>query len=805
MSEAPKRLRRASKLFTNEEQEKPKESKPKAKKSVKRSNEDVKTVKEKKNVAAPKQKKKKLTKEERAEEKYPDWEFDPVKEAEQIFETEEFTEEQNNEEEARITAGVEKVLAKSKEALSNELAEFISELNSKKVRGAEKSASKTDKVENEKVSVHDSSEEDDDVFEEEEDREIAELECDNEEWAMEVMEMKYYAPLSRNVLGADRLILENIPMVHENTDDHRVCRTMYEKFDGVHGYLHDHYKISREQLFEAMTELLPGTKNPDLFYYNLYLIFPNHGSQETFSYIYPELVKDFVNDEGERERLLKLEHWKTPEMMMKKERTFEQPCDFKNPFSHGNYLTKSIKLPSGISNSFCSENCYNSISRTELVELTGPISHRTHKTKIFIPKTTKKDCDFLNTLILEDSKNDLVENFCQIAGRFESNTCIEWYRSVMNVSEKPDEEELSNASPKKNYEKRNKMFLINMAKETSRLKKEKERALREQADDEDEDDDPKRFQRQAVSENALNTKFCLTPCCHLGPCGHNVPFCSCDTMCSVYCQCDADCGRRFPGCRCGPNQCRAFNCPCVRLGWECIPSTCKNCTDVDHPEDPDFFGCKNKSLTYNVGKNVTIEKSGIAGNGAFIREDVKKDEFIGEYTGEYITDEEVERRGCIYNLKISYVFSLGDSCGAIDAGSGGSVMRFLNHSNTPNCFIKLRTVQGVMRIGFFAGKDIKSGTELTLNYSYDADSADMFFNVAPEERVPKYVEPSTSEKKEKPKKPRKSILKEDDDVGKEIRKPKMTVTRSGRRSVRFQFEEDPNEPSTSQASGSGRR
>ncbi|CAL2037755.1 unnamed protein product [Caenorhabditis brenneri] len=125
----------------------------------------------------------KLKKEEKAEEKYPDWEFDPVKEAEQIFETEEFTEEQNNEEEARITAGVEKVLAKSKEALSNELAEFISELNSKKVRGADKSASNTDKVKNEKVAGHDDSEEDDDVFEEEEDREIAELECDDEKFS----------------------------------------------------------------------------------------------------------------------------------------------------------------------------------------------------------------------------------------------------------------------------------------------------------------------------------------------------------------------------------------------------------------------------------------------------------------------------------------------------------------------------------------------------------------------------------------------------------------------------------------------
>ena len=59
--------------------------------------------------------------------------FDPVKEAEQIFETEEFTEKQNDEEETRLTAGIQKILAKSKKPFSNERNKFISELNSKKV------------------------------------------------------------------------------------------------------------------------------------------------------------------------------------------------------------------------------------------------------------------------------------------------------------------------------------------------------------------------------------------------------------------------------------------------------------------------------------------------------------------------------------------------------------------------------------------------------------------------------------------------------------------------------------------------
>jgi histone-lysine N-methyltransferase EZH2 len=55
------------------------------------------------------------------------------------------------------------------------------------------------------------------------------------------------------------------------------------------------------------------------------------------------------------------------------------------------------------------------------------------------------------------------------------------------------------------------------------------------------------------------------------------------------------------------------------------------------------------------------------GWGCFIGEDVEKGEFIAEYVGELISQEEVERRARIYDrVKTSYIFSLNEDY-AVDA------------------------------------------------------------------------------------------------------------------------------------------
>lgn len=64
-------------------------------------------------------------------------------------------------------------------------------------------------------------------------------------------------------------------------------------------------------------------------------------------------------------------------------------------------------------------------------------------------------------------------------------------------------------------------------------------------------------------------------------------------------------------------------------------------------------------MTRMIQKRTYCGPSKIAGNGLFLLEPAEKDEFITEYTGERISDDEAERRGAIYDrYQCSYIFSM---------------------------------------------------------------------------------------------------------------------------------------------------
>eukprot|EP00245_Coleochaete_scutata_P001936 TRINITY_DN12436_c0_g1_i4.p1 TRINITY_DN12436_c0_g1~~TRINITY_DN12436_c0_g1_i4.p1 ORF type:complete len:185 (-),score=15.43 TRINITY_DN12436_c0_g1_i4:724-1278(-) len=60
-------------------------------------------------------------------------------------------------------------------------------------------------------------------------------------------------------------------------------------------------------------------------------------------------------------------------------------------------------------------------------------------------------------------------------------------------------------------------------------------------------------------------------------------------------------------------------------------------------------------------EKVLLGASDVAGWGAFLRDTVNKDEYLGEYTGELITHYEADKRGNIYDsINSSFLFNLND-------------------------------------------------------------------------------------------------------------------------------------------------
>lgn len=114
-----------------------------------------------------------------------------------------------------------------------------------------------------------------------------------------------------------------------------------------------------------------------------------------------------------------------------------------------------------------------------------------------------------------------------------------------------------------------------------------------------------------------------------------------------------------------------------------------------------------------------VGKSGIpgAGWGLFTKEKLKKGDFIQEYAGELISQDEAERRGVVYDEKnLSYIFDQSLDF-ALDATRKGSKARFANHDReSPNVSCKSIFVNGNVRIGFFAKEDISAQSEVRFAY-----------------------------------------------------------------------------------------
>ena len=146
------------------------------------------------------------------------------------------------------------------------------------------------------------------------------------------------------------------------------------------------------------------------------------------------------------------------------------------------------------------------------------------------------------------------------------------------------------------------------------------------------------------------------PCDHDEPC--NDTTCSCiqnGFFCTKHCGYGNKSPNFFRGCACKAGDCRTNACPCYAAKRECDPDLCRTCGACCDPHGAPATGagqrCRNDNISMGRHVHTLVAESDIkeAGFGLFTKQSLKKGDFVIEYVGEQISQEEAERRGVIYD------------------------------------------------------------------------------------------------------------------------------------------------------------
>jgi SET domain-containing protein len=121
--------------------------------------------------------------------------------------------------------------------------------------------------------------------------------------------------------------------------------------------------------------------------------------------------------------------------------------------------------------------------------------------------------------------------------------------------------------------------------------------------------------------------------------------------------------------------------------------------------------------TRKPARKYAVRRSPIHGRGVFAARRIRPGERIIEYTGDRVTNDELDRRleGHVENGH-TMLFTVDDEW-TIDATQRGSAARYINHSCEGNC----ATVHEDGRIFIEAARNIQPGVELTYDYCLDID------------------------------------------------------------------------------------
>jgi uncharacterized protein len=104
-----------------------------------------------------------------------------------------------------------------------------------------------------------------------------------------------------------------------------------------------------------------------------------------------------------------------------------------------------------------------------------------------------------------------------------------------------------------------------------------------------------------------------------------------------------------------------------------------------------------------------VADSQIAGKGLFALARIPPRKKLGEFTGQIISQAAARQRA--RGRQTIAIVELNDGW-AIDASRGGNDFRYINHSCSPNAYIRI----AYGRVEFYSRRTIKAGEEVTCDY-----------------------------------------------------------------------------------------
>ncbi|SMN22324.1 similar to Saccharomyces cerevisiae YJL168C SET2 Histone methyltransferase with a role in transcriptional elongation, methylates a lysine residue of histone H3 [Maudiozyma saulgeensis] len=145
---------------------------------------------------------------------------------------------------------------------------------------------------------------------------------------------------------------------------------------------------------------------------------------------------------------------------------------------------------------------------------------------------------------------------------------------------------------------------------------------------------------------------------------------------------------------------------------ECVDGLCESTCGKE---------CQNQRFQRKQYADINVFLTEHKGYGVRAQSNLEANTFIYEYIGEVIDEEEFRDRMVQYDERHfkHFYFMMLQTGQFIDATMKGCLARFCNHSCNPNAYVNKWVVNGKLKMGIFAKRDIQKGEEITFDYNVD--------------------------------------------------------------------------------------